>query len=93
LVLDGTGAIYGVAAPQNGWQRPCKAANFNACGAIFKLMPPTEPTSQWTKTELYSFEEPLTNPTQVVLGEKRTLFGIAKSGGRWGDGALFKLIQ
>jgi hypothetical protein len=93
LVVDGSGAVYGVAGPRGVVNSPCEFDDVNNCGSIFRLDPPASPSERWIKTELYKFNQERGFPTPIVLGPKRTLYGTTLTGGKLGSGTLFKLTQ
>ena len=64
------------------------------CGTIFELQPPTAPGGAWTETTLYSFPSATAGPCgpeTPVPGPGGVLYGVAYSGGEYGDGAAFEL--
>lgn len=88
LVQDSTGALYG--STQFGGSDTTSCYDRQGCGTIFKLAPPGQGQSAWTKTILYSF--PASSPGQagpnggqpvgsLTLGADGLIYGTAKFGG------------
>jgi uncharacterized repeat protein (TIGR03803 family) len=82
-ILDDAGALYG-AAYYGG----------NGYGTIWRLTPPTAPSTKWAKTTLHKFAGGLggANPFAGLIRDSRgVLYGTTLSGGSSGFGTIFKV--
>jgi hypothetical protein len=89
LILDGAGALYGV-ANQDGQY---------GYGNVFKLTPPTVPGGVWTENVLYSFmggSDGAYPASTLIFDSTGSLYGTTQIGGNLcqlpGCGTAFKLI-
>jgi len=85
LVMDKAGAIYGVT--ENG--------GANLLGNVFKLTPPAKGKTEWTETEILSFDYGTGNSPMagVVMDSAGALYGTVSynGGSNYGSGVAFKL--
>jgi len=93
LAIDQSGAIYGsTAVDQQGG---------STLGTVWKLTPPSQGQTEWTKTVLHHFAggaDGLNPNTGVILDSNGTIYGIAEQGGSPelagnGAGVIFKITQ
>jgi uncharacterized repeat protein (TIGR03803 family) len=80
LVADHAGNLYGVSASGGAQQK----------GAVFQLTPSL---AGWTESILYSFTGGADGaaPTDVIVGNDGSLYGLAGLGGANGSGVVFQL--
>jgi hypothetical protein len=99
LIPDHQGGFYGTTYGSTNGNSP-------PFGTVFRLTPPRKGQSVWTNTVLYTFKggpDDGGGPTQLVIDDKGSLYGITSSGGNqvWlpnvhgliygSGGTLFKL--
>jgi hypothetical protein len=81
IVLDSTGAVYGVAAQGGG--------NAN-CGVVFKLSPPAAGGKKWSESILYRFASSCYPVGGLIMDKFGDLLGTTQQGGP--GGTLFALL-
>ena len=90
LILDAQGALYGVT--QQGARTDPAITGF---GMVFKLAPPRNGQTQWTRIVLHSFngapEDGAAPSGGLVKDAKGALYGITAGGGKFNSGTVFKL--
>ena len=94
LVLDSSGALYGVTGQGGG-----SAACVGGCGTIYKLTPPASAGALWTKATLYDFQggaDGSQPQAPMVFDRFGALYGATEAGGggapcSQGCGIAFKL--
>ena len=95
LFIDATGAIYGATLEGGINGRGCYQAA--GCGAIFQLVPPTQPGGPWTEHTLYQFQGARYggNPGTLFMDRTGTIYGTTDTGGSFscssGCGVAFQL--
>jgi hypothetical protein len=97
VFLDNKGAVYG--ATQEGGLHGKGCNQQFGCGAIFQLVPPSQPGGTWTEHTLYEFTGASDggNPSTVIMDNTGTIYGTTTSGGTFnsscpsGCGVVFKL--
>lgn len=80
LLVDNAGNVYGSGGPDPG--------------AVFELSPPASGSGPWTETTLWTFGKGSDGKNPVggmVIDAKGNLYGLAKAGGKYQHGAIFKL--
>jgi uncharacterized repeat protein (TIGR03803 family) len=96
---DGDGALYGTTG--GGGSGACVTGGngvplvVSGCGTVFKLTPPIDGETAWTKKILYSFlgGSDGESPNALIADREGALFGTASTGGASGYGAVFKLTR
>jgi len=88
LIADSAGALYGTTGG-GGSSTKCNLGS--GCGTVFMLSPPS-----WTETVLYSFQGASASDGSgpqagLVFDTAGALYGTTASGGKYGDGTVFKL--
>jgi hypothetical protein len=81
LIHDHQGGFYGTTYGNGGFYTPNNGPPF---GTVFRLTPPRMGQSVWTHTVLYTFKggpNDGSGPTQLVIDDKGSLYGITSSGG------------
>jgi uncharacterized repeat protein (TIGR03803 family) len=82
VVLDAAGNVYGTT--EDGGGTSC------ACGTVFELSP--QAGGEWKETILHSFSGSDGNgPSGLVFDTTGNLFGVASTGGIYGQGVAFEL--
>jgi uncharacterized repeat protein (TIGR03803 family) len=84
LARDAAGNLYGTTS----------AGGADGYGTVFKLSPPAERASQWTKQVLYNFgpaPDGATPVAGVAFDSSGNLYGTTSAGGTSGYGTIFKL--
>jgi uncharacterized repeat protein (TIGR03803 family) len=87
LIFDKEGALYGTTS---------EGGTGNA-GTVFKLMPPVEGQTAWTKTVLYNFCSQLgcsdgyEPRASLIFDKEGALYGTTEFGGTGNNGIVFKL--
>ncbi len=88
-LMDGNGAIYGIT----------ELGGTSNLGTAYKLTPPAQGQTSWTKKTLYSFKggsgdgKDPGGPTAFQAGKKVTLFGVTVNGGANDDGTVYELTN
>ena len=88
-MADGNGNLYGTTA---------SGGPYNV-GTVFKLTPPAQPGSKWTKTLFYGFKKTSdgnypngSNPyAGLIVDGEGNLYGTTGGGGAFSEGTVFKL--
>jgi uncharacterized repeat protein (TIGR03803 family) len=83
LAVDRHGNLYGTSI-QGGT---------NNVGAVFRLVPPTQPGQRWTESVLHSFDgsDGSSGEGQLLITEDGSLYGTTGGGGPEEGGTVFKL--
>jgi uncharacterized repeat protein (TIGR03803 family) len=91
LILDGSGAIYGLTFGGGNQSRECGSGG---CGTAFKLKSPAK-GSAWSEQLLHRFDRTTSdggNPTAgLVFDSKGNLYGTTLNGGPGPGGIVFRL--
>lgn len=83
VILDSTGTLYGVTTD----------TGTAAQGHVFALTPPASGQSGWAYASLHSFAgSDGSSPDGRLLRWRGTLLGTAETGGKYGQGTVFRLI-
>jgi hypothetical protein len=87
LAIDAKGNLYGTTVYDHGG------------GIIYELSPPKPPSTTWTKTTLYTFQDCITScplgalpEGHLVLGKAGHLYGVALVGGAYGGGLVYEVV-
>jgi uncharacterized repeat protein (TIGR03803 family) len=93
LIFDLSGALY--STTYDGGFNAGTACQGGGCGVVFKLTPPAQGQTQWTKTVLYSFTggSDGSNPyAGLIFNTSGALYGTTQTGGGVSNaGTVFKL--
>jgi hypothetical protein len=86
------GVLYGATARGGILGTTCGP---DRCGAVVKLVPPTQGQTQWNRTVLYFFTGPAdgSNPAASLLDQDGALYGTTSAGGPSNQGTVFRLMQ
>lgn len=95
LARDGSGALYGTTYQGGGFDPG------GLGGTVFKLTPPTAPSTKWTRTILYRFKGGDDGPRpsdgalpwdRLILDGSGALYGTTTNGGGYGGGTGFGTV-
>ena len=83
VVFDTAGSLYGTTV-QGGNTSGANCSDFDGCGVVFKLTPPSGGTGAWTETQAYLFNGGSDGGfpyAAVLLDASGDLFGTTSNGG------------
>lgn len=83
VVLDTNGALYGTTA----------YGGHRGAGTVYKIAPPSDGATAWTKSTLYSFDGVEGNfpRATVTFGTDGALYGVTYGGGAFNGGTAYRL--
>jgi uncharacterized repeat protein (TIGR03803 family) len=93
LISDSSGNLYGTTG-EGGNSVHCTLGS--GCGTVFMLAAPAGVITTWTHNVLYSFQGTSASDGSapqgsLVFDSKGALYGTTATGGKYGDGTVFKL--
>jgi hypothetical protein len=92
VIVGPEGALYGWA---DGGIQNCGNNGQSYCGLIYKATPPptgcTNALCNWDVTTVYQFMSDAEGMTPVTFDSAGNLYGIAETGGDYGQGAVLKI--
>ncbi len=85
VVADGAGNLYGTTAGDGQTNN----------GTVFELIPPSQPSGNWSKTTLYPFTGGADGSgpgAGLIFGKGGVLYSTTAGGGSFGNGTVFEIV-